>query len=89
MVSHLFYYQLALLAIVWLFVLLHLPESKPSLPAPSVPVKPKRRRSTEPKACEGLTHKPYCVLCEQETGETNHDLEGYEPNFGCPKTFPL
>jgi IS1 family transposase len=70
MVSHLFYYQLALLAIVWLFVMLHLPESKPSLPAPSVPVKPKRKRSTEPKAFEGLTHKPYCVLCAQETGET-------------------
>ena len=70
MVSHLFYYQLALLAIVWLFGMLHLPESKPSLPAPSVPVKPKRKRSTEPKAFEGLTHKPHCVLCEPETGET-------------------
>jgi hypothetical protein len=71
MVSHLFYYQLALLAIVWLFVMLHLPESKPSLPAPSVPVKPKRKRSTEPTAFEGLTQKPHCVLCEQETGETH------------------
>jgi transposase-like protein len=71
MVSHLFYYQLALLAIIWLFVMLHLPESKPSLPAPSVPVKPKRKRSTEPKAFAGLTHKPHCVLCAQETGETN------------------
>src|SRR5262252_7784269 len=71
MVSHLFYYQLALLAIVWLFVMLHLPESKPSLPAPPVPVKPKRKRSPEPKAFEGLTHKPHCVVCEQETGKTN------------------
>ena len=70
MVSHLFYYQLALLAIVWLFVLLHLPESKPSLPAPPVPVKPKRKRAPEPKAFEGLTHKPHCALCEQEIGET-------------------
>jgi hypothetical protein len=34
MVSHLLYSQLALLAIVWLFVMVHLPESKPSLPAP-------------------------------------------------------
>ena len=71
MVSHLFYYQLALLAIIWLFVMLHLPESKPGLPAPPVPVKPKRKRSTEPKAFEGLTQKPHCVLCEQETGETH------------------
>jgi len=71
MVSHLFYYQLALLAIIWLFVMLHLTESKPGLPAPPVPVKPKRKRSPEPKAFEGLTHKPHCVLCEQETGETH------------------
>src|SRR3989442_3653428 len=70
MVSHLFYSQLALLAIIWLFVMLPPPESKPSLPAPPVPVKPKRKRSTEPKAFEGLTHKPHCVLCEQATGES-------------------
>jgi len=71
MVSHLFYYQLALLAIIWLFVMLHLTESKPGLPAPPVPAKPKRKRSPEPKAFEGLTQKPHCVLCEQETGETH------------------
>jgi transposase-like protein len=71
MVSHLFYYQLALLAIIWLFVMLHLTESKLSLPAPPVPAKPKRKRSPEPKAFEGLTHKPHCMLCEQETGETH------------------
>src|SRR4029434_2596062 len=71
MVSHLFYYQLALLAIIWLFVMLHLTETKPGLPAPPVPVKPKRKRSPEPKAFEGLTHKPHCVLCEPETGETH------------------
>jgi IS1 family transposase len=70
MVSHLFYYQLALLAIIWLFVMLHLPGSTPSLPAPPVPIKPKRKRSTEPKAFAGLTYKPHCALCERETGET-------------------
>src|SRR2546425_2799744 len=71
MVSHLFYYQLALLAIIWLFVMLPVTGSKPGLPAPPVPAKPKRKRSTEPKAFEGLTHKPHCVWCKQETGETN------------------
>src|SRR2546425_10998938 len=71
MVSHLFYYQLALLAIIWLFVMLHLTGSKPGLPPPPVPAKPKRKRSPEPKAFEGLTHKPHCMLCEQETGETH------------------
>jgi IS1 family transposase len=69
MVSHLFYYQLALLAIIWLFVMLPVTRSKPGLPAPPVPAKPKRKRSTEPKAFEGLTQKPHCVLCKQETGE--------------------
>ena len=73
MVSHLFYYQLALLALIWLFVMLHLGwprRSAASPPAPDTPMKPKRKRSTEPKTFEGLTHKPPCVLCEQETGET-------------------
>jgi IS1 family transposase len=71
MVSHLFYYQLALCVLVWLFVMLHLPGAKPGQPAPPVPATPKRKRSPEPKAFEGLTHKPHCVLCEQETGETH------------------
>ena len=74
MVSHLFYYQLALLALIWLFVMLHLGWPRRSAtppPAPGTPIKPKRKRSTEPKTFEGLTHKPYCAWCEQDTGETN------------------
>ena len=73
MVSPLFYYQLALLAIIWLFVMLPLSwprrsESPP--PVPATPITPKRKRSPEPKAFEGLTHKPHCALCERETVET-------------------
>src|SRR5215813_8724045 len=74
MVSPLFYYQLALLALLWLFVMLPLGWPRRSAappPAPDTPMKPKRKRSTEPTPFEGLTHKPPCVLCEQETGETN------------------
>jgi hypothetical protein len=73
MVSHLFYYQLALLALIWLFVMLHLSWPRRSAPpstAPTTPIKSKRQRSTESKAFEGLTHKPHCALCEQEIGET-------------------
>jgi IS1 family transposase len=70
MVSHLFYYQLALFALVWLFVMLHVTGSKPGLPTPPAPAKPKRQRATEPKAFAGLTHKPPCALCEQETADT-------------------
>ena len=67
MVSHLFSYQLALCVLVWLFVMLHVTWSKPGLPTPPVPAKPKRNRSNEPKAFEGLTKKPPCALCERET----------------------
>src|SRR5215470_238475 len=73
MVSPLFYYQLALLALIWLFVMLHLSwlrRSAPPTTAPATPIKSKRKRSTEPKAFEGLTHKPHCALCEPEIGET-------------------
>ena len=34
MVSHLFYYQLALLALIWLFVMLHLGWPRRSAPRP-------------------------------------------------------
>src|SRR6266581_3270577 len=67
MVSHLFYYQLALFVLVWLFVMLHVTWSKPGLPTPPVPAQPKRNRSNEPKAFEGLTKKPPCALCERDT----------------------
>jgi hypothetical protein len=67
MVSPLFYYQLAVLALAWLFVLLHVTGAKPGLPAPPMPAKPKRKRSTEPKPFAGLTQKPRCALCERET----------------------
>src|SRR5262249_10738393 len=66
-VSHLFYSQLAVLALVWLFVLLPVTGSKPGLLAPPMPAKPKRTRSTAPTPCAGLTHRPHCALCEQET----------------------
>jgi hypothetical protein len=74
MVSHLFYYQLALLALIWLFVMLHLGWPRRNVPPPSAPdtlMKPKRQHSTEPKPFEGLTHKPPCACCEQDTGETH------------------
>ena len=71
MVSHLFYYQLAVLALVGLFVLLHVTGSKPGLLAPPRPARPKRTRSTEPKPFAGLTHRPPCALCERETVHPN------------------
>src|SRR5262252_6514155 len=70
MISHLFYYQLALLALLWLFVMVQVTWSEPSLTTPAVPAKPKRKRSAEPQPFAGLTHKPPCALCDHETGDT-------------------
>ena len=66
--SHTFFSTNSLcFALVWLFVMLHVSWSKPGLTTPPVPAKPKRKRSSEPKPFAGLTHKPHCALCEQQT----------------------
>jgi len=66
MVSHLFFYQLTLIALVWLCVMLQWawPSDPaavcPTAPEPTPPV-PKRRRAITPFA--GLTQKPLCDAC--------------------------
>ena len=72
MVSHLFYYQLALLALVWLFLMVHVTWPKrgvtpPPASAQPEPLPPKRTRAHEPTPFAGLTHKPHCALCERDT----------------------
>ncbi len=69
MIPHLFFYQLAVLGFLWLFVMLH--SAWPSRcavapPKPAQLIKPRRPRSKEPKPFAGLTHKPPCALCEPE-----------------------
>src|SRR5262252_7826133 len=71
MVSHLFYYQLAVLVLAWLFVLLHVTGATPGLPAPPISAQPKRKRSPAPKPFAGLTHRAPCALCERETVHPN------------------
>jgi len=68
MVSQLFFYQIALIALVWLFVMLLYawPSDRARRPSPAAPIAPRRKRSTELKPFAGLTHKPHCILCEQE-----------------------
>jgi transposase-like protein/IS1 family transposase len=68
MVSNLFFYQLVLIALVWLFLMLSwLWPSEPTTvpPSPSKPVTPPRQRSKEPQPYTGLTCKPHCEACEQ------------------------
>ena len=61
MVSDLFFYQLVLIALVWLCVMLHW--GWPGDHATVHPTPPRKRRR-EPKPFEGLTTKPPCDACE-------------------------
>jgi hypothetical protein len=73
MSPHLVSSQLVLLVLLWLCVLLPSLWPSPSGGAtktPTQPLTPTRKRSPAPKAFAGLTHKPHCVWCAQETGET-------------------
>jgi IS1 family transposase len=67
MVSHLFFYQLVLVALVWLCVMLQW--AWPSDPAPVCPTTPeppgpRPKRHHEPTPFAGLTKKPHCDACE-------------------------
>jgi hypothetical protein len=66
MVSSLFFYQLVLVALVWLCVMFHWAwPSDPATTCPTTleppPPRPKRRREPQPLA--GLTTKPHCTAC--------------------------
>jgi hypothetical protein len=75
MVPALFFYQLVLVALVWLFLMLQwawssdrvMEQSTPSQPAP-----PRRTRSREPKPFAGLTTKPLCDACEHASAPYPH-----------------
>jgi hypothetical protein len=72
MVSLLFFSQLVLFALIWLFVILYLTWPPRAVTAPASPalpesLKPKHSRSHEPKPFAGLMHKPHCALCERDT----------------------
>jgi hypothetical protein len=68
MVSHLFFYQLALIVLVWLFVILHVawPRQHARHPQPAVPIAPRRQRSNDPKPFAGLLQRPHCAACAHD-----------------------
>src|SRR3989442_6985827 len=86
MVSHLFFYQLTLIALVWLCVMLQWAwpsdpaAACPTTPEPGPPV-PKRRR--EPTPFAGFTHKPHCDACEHAT-----DPRPQAPSAPPPRIIP-
>ncbi len=67
MVSHLFFYQLVLVALVWLCLMLQWAwPSAPAVVGPTTPEPPgpRPKRHREPTPFAGLTHKPPCDACE-------------------------
>jgi IS1 family transposase len=86
MVSHLFFYQLTLIALVWLCLMLHgaWPSDSATVcptPLPPPPPRPKRRR--EPKPFQGLTTKPLCDVCEHAP-----DPHPHAPSAPPPRLVP-
>jgi IS1 family transposase len=65
MVSPLLFYQLTLIALVWLCVMLHWawPSDALTCPPPPEPTPPVPKRHREPKPFAGLTTKPPCDAC--------------------------
>jgi hypothetical protein len=69
MVSNLCFYQLMLIALVWLCLMLHglwptEPAAEHLTTAPPIP--PSRKRSKVPKPFPGLTRQPHCDACAQD-----------------------
>jgi IS1 family transposase len=68
MVSHLFFYQLVLLGLLWLCCMLHAawPSSHAAgVPRPPERIPPSRKRPRVPKPFPGLTRKPHCEAYAQ------------------------
>jgi hypothetical protein len=86
MVSHLFFYQLVLLVLLWLCVMLHSAWSN-ECPAgdqrPSKPLLPPRQRSSDSKPFPGLTRKPPCAA-----GEQGHEHRPQPPGSPPPRIVP-
>src|SRR5712691_530042 len=86
MVSHLFFYQLVLLGLLWLCVMLHYAwpnECARGDQRPSKPLPP-RKRSRDPQPFPGLTRKPPCAACEQA-----HAHSPQPPGCPPPRIVPM
>jgi hypothetical protein len=96
MESPLFFSQLVLFALLWLFIILHLlqpkrPVTVPESPAAPEPMTPKRRRSNEPKPFEDSAGEPLARGDQRDkrgdvgfrglrVGEPGHNTFQIDPN---------
>jgi IS1 family transposase len=75
MVPALFFYQLVLVALVWLCLMLQWawPSDRVTAqPTPPSSTPPRRKRRCEPKPFAGLTRKPHCDACEPADAPRPH-----------------
>jgi IS1 family transposase len=86
MVSHLFFYQLVLVALVWLCLMLHWvwrSDPAPVGPTPPEPPGPRPKRHREPTPFAGFTTKPPCDACAHATAPHPH-----APSAPPPRMVP-
>src|SRR6516165_7342864 len=86
MVSHLFFYQLMFLGLLWLCVMLHYAwpnDCTGGDQRPSKPLPPPRQRSRDPQPFAGLTRKPPCAACEHAPAPRPH-----APSAPPPRLVP-
>src|SRR6266404_7182433 len=86
MVSHLFFYQLIFLGLLWLCIMLHYAwpnECAGGEQRPSKPLPPPRKRSRDLKPFPGLTRTPPCAACEQA-----HEHVPQPPGGPPPRIVP-
>jgi hypothetical protein len=75
MVSHLFFYQLVLIALVWLCLMLQWvwpSDPAAACPTPRAPTPPVPKRHRAPTPFEGLTRKPHCDAWAHATAPRPH-----------------
>ena len=74
MISDLFFYQLVLVALVWLCVMLQWawPSDTAACPPPPEPPPPLPKRKREPPPFAGHTHKPHCDACAHAPAPRPH-----------------
>src|SRR5262245_23206940 len=85
MVSRLFFYQLTLIALVWLCLMLHgmWPSDSAACPTIPEPLPPRPKRTRAPTPFAGLTTKPPCDACEHAS-----DLRSEAPCTPPPRIVP-
>src|SRR5256884_214405 len=88
MVPNLFFYQVVLVALVWLCLMLQWAWPSDCATAqltPSQPTPPRHKRRREPKPFAGVTHKPHCDACAHTTDSGLQAPSAPPPRFVPPR----